>query len=92
MEAKSGITSPSDGQRLVEPGFREISGLAWSGRGKIARVEVSTNGGVAWTDAILQEPAPQKSLTRFRLPWRWQGEPRCCRAASPTRRLRPAQP
>ena len=74
MEAKSVITSPSGGQRLEGQGFREISGLAWSGRGKIARVEVSVDGGVSWTDAALQEPVLPKCLTRFRLPWRWGGE------------------
>jgi sulfane dehydrogenase subunit SoxC len=75
MEAKSVITSPSGGQKLLEPGFHEISGIAWSGSGKVTRVEVSTDGGAAWTDAALQEPVLSKCLTRFRLPWRWQGEP-----------------
>lgn len=75
MEAKSVITSPSGKQRIAEPGFHEISGLAWSGRGKVSRVEVSTDGGAVWTDAVLQEPVLPKCLTRFRLPWRWQGEP-----------------
>ncbi len=74
MEAKSVITAPSGGQKL-EPGFHEISGLAWSGRGKVSRVEVSTDGGGAWTQAVLQEPVLPKCLTRFRLPWRWQGGP-----------------
>lgn len=75
MEAKSVITSPSGGQRLDGQGFHEISGLAWSGRGKIARVEVSLDGGSHWSDAALQQPVLPKCLTRFRLPWRWQGEP-----------------
>ena len=74
MEEKSVITSPSGGQRLGEPGFHEISGLAWSGRGKITRVEVSADGGQNWSDAALQEPVLPKCLTRFRLPWRWHGE------------------
>jgi sulfane dehydrogenase subunit SoxC len=73
MEAKSVITSPSGRQKLAEPGFHEISGLAWSGRGKVARVEVSADGGAAWADAALQEPVLPKCLTRFRLPWRWRG-------------------
>jgi sulfane dehydrogenase subunit SoxC len=75
MEAKSVITSPSGVQKLDGPGFHEISGLAWSGRGKVSRVEVSVDGGVTWTDAALQEPVLPKSLTRFRHPWRWLGEP-----------------
>ena len=73
MEAKSVITSPSGGQRLRAPGFYEISGLAWSGAGKVARVEVSTDGGLIWREAGLQEPVMTKCLTRFRLPWRWEG-------------------
>ena len=62
MEAKSVITSPSGGQ-LPGPGFYEIRGLAWSGRGLVRRVEVSTDGGKTWRDASLQEPVP-RSRTR----------------------------
>lgn len=74
MEAKSVITSPSPGHRLGR-GFCEISGLSWSGRGRIQRVEVSTDGGKSWREAALQEPILTKCLTRFRLPWRWDGGP-----------------
>ncbi len=56
MDAKSVITHPSGGQRLAGAGFHQISGIAWSGRGRVARVEVSTDGGAAWKDAALQEP------------------------------------
>ncbi len=72
MEAKSVITSPSGGQR-VQPGWIEINGLAWSGRGRIAQVEVSTDGGRSWQEAVLQDPVLPKCHTRFRLPWRWNG-------------------
>jgi sulfane dehydrogenase subunit SoxC len=72
MEAKSVITAPSGGQR-IQPGFVEIRGLAWSGRGRIVRVEVSTDGGRSWRDAALQEPVLSKCHVRFRLPWRWDG-------------------
>jgi len=75
MEAKSVITFPSGGQQLRDKGFYEISGLAWSGRGHIKRVEVSTDGGISWSDARLQEPVLSKCLTRFRLPWKWEGSP-----------------
>jgi sulfane dehydrogenase subunit SoxC len=75
MEAKSVITAPSGGSRLEAPGFYEISGVAWSGRGKVARVEVSTDGGATWADAMMQEPVLSKCLTRFRSPWRWLGAP-----------------
>ena len=75
MEAKSIITRPSGGQRLNAPGFHEITGIAWSGHGKIARVEVSTDEGKSWQSAQLQEPVLTRALTRFRLPWRWDGKP-----------------
>jgi sulfane dehydrogenase subunit SoxC len=73
MEAKSVITSPSGGQ-TVEPGYIEIRGLAWSGRGRVAGVEVSTDGGRSWRPADLQQPILPKCATAFRLGWRWTGE------------------
>lgn len=73
MEAKSVITSPSGGQH-IRPGFLEIRGLAWSGRGRITEVEVSMNGGRSWQRAALQDPVLPKCHTRFSLPWRWGGE------------------
>lgn len=73
MDAKSLITQPSPGTRLTAPGLHQISGLAWSGRGIIRRVDVSTDGGLNWTPATLQPPVLPRSFTRFRLPWRWDG-------------------
>ena len=55
------------------PGWWEIRGIAWSGRGKITRVEVSTDGGKTWQHATLDEPVLPKCHTRFRLPWEWKG-------------------
>lgn len=74
MEAKSVITRPSGGHVLKAHGFHEISGLAWSGRGRITRVDVSTDGGRNWQRARLDEPILPKALTRFRFPWHWRGE------------------
>jgi sulfane dehydrogenase subunit SoxC len=73
MEAKSVITRPSGEQALDGRGSYEISGLAWSGRGRITRVEVSTDAGKAWTDAQLNGPVLPKAATRFSLPWKWDG-------------------
>lgn len=73
MEAKSVITSPS-GRQQIHPGFHEIQGLAWSGRGRVAQVEVSVDGGRKWQSAQLQEPVLPKCHTRFRFPWRWNGQ------------------
>jgi sulfane dehydrogenase subunit SoxC len=75
MEAKSVITRPSGGHILKARGFHEISGLAWSGRGRISRVDVSVDGGRNWQDARLDEPILPKALTRFRFPWEWRGAP-----------------
>jgi sulfane dehydrogenase subunit SoxC len=72
-EAKSVITFPSGGHLLREKGFYEISGLAWSGRGRITRVDVSAGGGASWKEARLQQPILAKCLTRFRLAWNWDG-------------------
>lgn len=75
MEVKSIITSPSTGLNLGAPGLYEVSGLAWSGVGRIARVEVSADGGATWGEAALNEPVLAKSFTRFRMAWRWDGGP-----------------
>ncbi|GAB3684108.1 sulfite dehydrogenase [Salinisphaera aquimarina] len=74
MDAKSVITAPSGGQSLPDKGFYEIRGLAWSGRGRIKRVDVSVDGGRNWQQAELDGPVQPKCLTRFRLPWRWKGD------------------
>lgn len=73
MDAKSLITNPSFGYQLDKPGLYQISGLAWSGRGKISKVEVSADGGKSWAEAELQEPVLSKCFTRFRIPWLWDG-------------------
>ncbi|MBR0899970.1 sulfite dehydrogenase [Bradyrhizobium tropiciagri] len=75
MEAKSIITRPSGGQKLTTQGFHEITGIAWSGHGKIKSVEVSLDEGKSWQQAELQEPVLTRALTRFRLPWHWDGSP-----------------
>ena len=72
MEAKSVITAPSGGT-AIEPGFHEITGLAWSGRGTIRRVDVSVDGGSTWREAALQQPVLPICHTRFRIPWQWDG-------------------
>jgi sulfane dehydrogenase subunit SoxC len=73
MEAKSVITYPSGRQR-IHPGMHEISGLAWSGRGRVTKVDVSVDGGRTWQEARLQEPVLPKCHTRFRFLWRWNGQ------------------
>ncbi len=74
MEAKSLITNPSPGYRMEKPGLYQISGLAWSGRGKVKKVEVSADAGKTWAEAELQQPVLAKCFTRFRIPWQWDGQ------------------
>jgi sulfane dehydrogenase subunit SoxC len=75
QEVKSFITHPSPGLALNGPGFYEISGIAYSGNGRIAKVMVSADGGKSWAQAELQQPVLSKAFTRFRAPWRWDGGP-----------------
>jgi sulfane dehydrogenase subunit SoxC len=75
QEVKSFITHPSPGLKLDSPGLYEISGIAYSGNGRIAKVMVSADGGRSWAQAALQEPINPKAFTRFRAPWRWDGGP-----------------
>jgi sulfane dehydrogenase subunit SoxC len=71
---KSVITRPSGGQRLPGHGFYEITGLAWTGGGAVRTVDVSIDGGRTYQEAELQQPVLRYAHTRFRFPWRWNGE------------------
>jgi sulfane dehydrogenase subunit SoxC len=75
IDAKSVITFPCPEKPLSDPGLYEIRGLAWSGNGKVRQVDVSADGGVNWQRAQLHDPVLSKALTRFTLPWRWDGQP-----------------
>jgi sulfane dehydrogenase subunit SoxC len=75
QECKSVITTPSGGQVLLDRGFYNITGLAWSGRGKVKRVDVSVDGGANWRTARLETPVLSKCLTRFNIDWVWDGRP-----------------
>lgn len=76
MGVKSVITHPSGLQTLPEKkGFYEISGLAWSGHGRISRVDLSADEGKTWARADLDQTPMDKALVRFSLPWAWDGKP-----------------
>ncbi len=75
MAAKSIIVKPSLGMSMKGAGLYEISGLAWSGAGRISKVEVSADGGKTWAPAALTGPVLPKAVTRFRMPWHWDGRP-----------------
>ena len=74
MDAKSVVTSPSPEKPILNKGIHQLRGLAWSGRGKISRVDVSLDGGKNWKTAQLHDPVMSKSLTRFTFPFEWNGE------------------
>jgi len=75
QECKSVITTPSGGQTLLDKGFQNVTGLAWSGRGRVKRVDVSFDGGRNWRTARLESPVLPKCLTRFNIDWVWEGGP-----------------
>lgn len=76
MDAKSVITSPSPQMPITHgTGPLVVSGLAWSGHGKITRVDVSTDGGVSWQTARLGKQGDTKALTRFYFDMDWDGSP-----------------
>jgi sulfane dehydrogenase subunit SoxC len=75
MGVKSLITSPSGGLNMQGAGLYQISGIAWSGSGRIRRVDVSADSGKTWAPAALSAPVLPKALTRFRMAWRWDGGP-----------------
>lgn len=74
MDVKSVITSPCPEKGLAGKGYQAISGLAWSGRGKVKRVDLSVDGGRNWRPARLEGPVWPKCLTRFHFEWEWNGE------------------
>ena len=75
QECKSVITTPSGGQGLLNQGYYNVTGLAWSGRDRIRRVDVSVDGGRNWREARLENPVLPKALTRFNFDWVWDGRP-----------------
>ena len=68
------ITTPS-GSMQLDKGFVEIRGLAWSGYGRVARVDVSLDGGKRWRQARIAGVALPQAQCRFVLPWEWAGQP-----------------
>lgn len=74
MDARSIITYPAYPKK-IEKGWHEIRGIAWSGRGKIKKVLISTDSGSTWNEAHLQGPVLEKAHTAFRYMWNWDGKP-----------------
>jgi sulfane dehydrogenase subunit SoxC len=74
MDAKSVITSPSPQAPVAAKGFLVISGLAWSGRGTVKRVDVSLDGGRNWREARIDGAVFDKACVRFYAETEWNGE------------------
>ena len=75
MDVKSIITSPAHPERLSGKGWWPVTGIAWSGRGRIRGVDVSADGGHTWTAAELVGPVYSQAHTRFQYMWQWDGRP-----------------
>ena len=86
MDAKSVITSPSPQAPVKQKGFTVISGLAWSGRGKVTRVDVSLDGGRNWRDGAHRRPGARQGLRALLRRDRLERRSSCCcnRARSTT--------
>jgi sulfane dehydrogenase subunit SoxC len=74
MDAKSVVTNPSPQAPFQYKGRNVLSGLAWSGRGTITRVDVSLDGGRNWREARIDGPVLDASLTRFYVDFEWTGQ------------------
>ena len=76
MDAKSVITNPSP-QAPIRHGHGHtiVTGIAWSGRGTIPRVDVTIDGGKNWYSARLSGPSLSKSVHRFYFEFEWDGKP-----------------
>ena len=74
MDCKSVVTNPSPEAPLFVKGRNVLSGLAWSGRGTVTRVDVTLDGGKNWREARIDGPVLDRSLTRFYVDFDWQGE------------------
>ncbi|MEM7711193.1 MAG: sulfite dehydrogenase, partial [Pseudomonadota bacterium] len=75
LGVKSVITGPSYGAAKVQRGLQTITGVAWSGAGKISKVEVSADGGGSWAECVLHGASLPKAMTRFSIAWDWDGRP-----------------
>ncbi|MEO7457816.1 MAG: sulfite dehydrogenase [Gemmatimonadaceae bacterium] len=74
MDAKSLITSPAFPQKLTSHGWWPVTGIAWTGRGRITAVDVSVDGGRTWHAATIVGTAQPNAHTRFEYMWNWDGK------------------
>jgi sulfane dehydrogenase subunit SoxC len=76
MDVKSVITNPSPQAPITHgKGHTVMSGIAWSGRGTVREVHVTTDGGINWHKARIEGPSWDKSMHRFYHEFDWDGSP-----------------
>jgi len=68
MVVKSLIVRPGQGAS-VKQGSQMIQGVAWTGEGKILKIEISTDNGRTWTDAQLVGPDTPYAWRQWRFSW-----------------------
>jgi DMSO/TMAO reductase YedYZ molybdopterin-dependent catalytic subunit len=69
LGVKALITSPRDEEGPIKCGTHVIRGRTWSGEGAVTRVEISTDGGETWKDAIIEESNDRWLWRRFHYLW-----------------------
>ena len=74
MDAKSVIVNPSPQMPMKSKGRNVLSGIAWSGRGTVKRVDVTLDGGKNWQEARIDGPVLEKSMVRFYVDFDWGGQ------------------
>jgi sulfane dehydrogenase subunit SoxC len=86
-----GIPDYMSRTRYVSPGLCILEGRAWSGRGPIQRVQMSTDAGSSWADASLGAAVSEFAWRSWR--YEWPAEPGeyelCCRAEDTAGNIQP---
>jgi DMSO/TMAO reductase YedYZ molybdopterin-dependent catalytic subunit len=73
IKVMSRIDLPNDGD-ILTGGFYEISGVAFAGEHPITKVEVSSDGGSTWGDAVLKPQLSRFAWTLWHFDWQFPGE------------------
>jgi DMSO/TMAO reductase YedYZ molybdopterin-dependent catalytic subunit len=95
LMAPPGVPDFLTRRRHLEPGPQRLTGRAWSGRGAIARVEVSSDGGATWTDAQLGDSPGPHAWRAWSCDWTPPGPGEyvlACRATDTAGEAQPLEP
>jgi DMSO/TMAO reductase YedYZ molybdopterin-dependent catalytic subunit len=66
-ESRIDVPGGNDAVRSGEEAW--VAGVAWSGGRGISKVEVSTDGGDTWSDAMLKDPISRYAWTQWAMKW-----------------------